>query len=233
MTRNHAGRSIAPWIALLALGAAGSAQAQDGCEYVTAIGFLEGVISKGADCRWSDDRGLYECHKGGAPTWDLTVDAPDPGRGRAVAVRDDGFTISYACSCGGSCGFYSPGEGGNASGESSIEPNTTICTGSAERPNEFFEDMWGVTCKSQDGGTYGQVQGYTDYNGLFDDGASTEWMFAFNGKEGDARCQSRVYCSTFFWELGGAPHEYLTYDGEDGKQLDYAVQSIGVTCFCE
>ena len=85
----------------------GSASAQDGCEYVTTVEFMQNIISKASECRWSEDANRYDCTKADGPTWYLTIEADD-GSGIATAERWDGFKVYYACSCSRACAFDSP-----------------------------------------------------------------------------------------------------------------------------
>jgi hypothetical protein len=208
-----------------------TASAQQGCEYTTSIDFFDSAIMINADCRWSDSRELYECRRQGAPAWDLMISSPEPGFGRTVAYRDDGFAVIYGCSCGGNCSFYSPAP---LSGRAEpVEPGNWLCTGDAARYNAFSGDLWGVSCFSPNGGMYAQVQGYTEYSNGHSQGNSTMWLFVFNGNDGDPGCRGQLNCSATFQEPGGPPRQYNRAPGEYGLQLDYIVESVQLQCFCE
>ena len=83
------------------------ASADQGCEAVTLVDFFKSVVQPGAVCLYSPERDLYECSKG-STSYDLTVEVLQPGDGLGRAVRSDGFTVAFSCSCTRLCGFEDP-----------------------------------------------------------------------------------------------------------------------------
>ena len=211
--------------ALLLLMCAEAASAQQGCEYTSQIDFFTSLVEPNSDCRWSSQREVYECGRQGVPSWDLKVFSPEPGYGRTVAYRDDGFAIIYGCSCDNACSFYSPGALSGRAGP--IEPGNWICTEGASRYSEFSQDLWGATCTSQ-GGMFAQVIGVNNYQA-----GSNWWLFVFDGDEGDPGCLGKLTCSVTFQEPGGPPRQRYFGRGETGFHLDYNVQSLELQCVCE
>jgi hypothetical protein len=206
---------------------AGTVRAQQGCEFTTAIDFFQSVIEPNGECRWSEGRELYECRRQGLPEWDLMVSSPEPGVGRTVAYRDDGFAVIYGCTCGSNCAFYSPA---SLSGRAeAVEPGNWLCTSDSQPYSIYSGDLWGASCSSH-GGMFAQVQGY---NTGTVNGTSTWWLFVFNGSEGDPGCLGQLSCTVTFQEPGGPPHEVRYGPGDHGFQLDYTVQSLELQCFCE
>lgn len=101
-----------------------------------------------------------------------------------------------------------------------------LCTRGAERPGNYSEDVWGAECVSPDGISYGQIQGYSDYNSTNGD-ATYLWFYVYHGE-----CDGRVYCSATVMPPGGAPTQLQRYEGSHTHTYPFIVASMEISCFC-